>query len=88
MSKHYALTSVEERFAEQLVANGRYANVDEVVREGLRLLREHEEAPALDLNTLRRFWREGFESGESRPAEEVFDQLEAKYDAMARERGA
>jgi antitoxin ParD1/3/4 len=87
MTKHYALSSADEAFAEKLVERGLYASVDDVVREGLRLLREQEEEPALDIETLRRLWREGVESGDPKPAEEVFDRLEAKYETMARDRG-
>jgi antitoxin ParD1/3/4 len=87
MSRHYALSPAEESFAEELVGSGRFGSVDEVVREALRLLKEHEPFPALDIETLRRLWREGVESGASVPAEEVFDRLEAKYEAMARDRG-
>ena len=86
MSKHYALTPDDQAFAEDLVGSGLYASVDEVVSEALRLLKEREPHPPLDLETLRRLWREGVESGPSVPAEEVFDRLEAKYAAMARDR--
>jgi antitoxin ParD1/3/4 len=87
MSRHYALSPAEEAFAEELVGSGRYRSVDEVVREALRILKEHEPFPALDLDALRRLWRKGAESGVSVSAEDVFDRLEAKYEAMARDRG-
>ena len=88
MSRPYVLSPAEEAFAERLVASGRYASVDDVVQEGLRLLREHEHAPALDLDTLRRLWREGVESGDSKPADGIFDRLEAKYEALAQGRSS
>ncbi len=88
MSKHYALTPAEQAFAEDLVGSGRYRSIDEVVSAALGLLKEHEPAPTLDLETLRRLWREGVESGGYKPAEEVFARLLAKYRAMAEERRA
>ena len=71
MSRHYALTPAEQAFAEDLVGSGRYASVDDVVSEALRLLKEHEPPRALDLETLRRLWQEGIDSGGYKPAEEV-----------------
>jgi antitoxin ParD1/3/4 len=88
MSRHYALTPAEQAFAEDLVGSGRYASVDDVVSEALRLLKEHEPPRALDLETLRRLWQEGIDSGGYKPAEEVFARLLAKYRGMAEERGA
>ena len=86
MSRPYVLSPAEEAFAERLVASGRYASIDDVIQEGLRLLQERESAPALDLETLRRLWREGVESGDPIPADDVFDRLEAKYEALAQDR--
>lgn len=88
MSKHYALTPAEQAFAENLVGSGRFASIDEVVSEALRLLKEQEPPPTLDFETLRRLWHEGIDSGGSKPAEEVFARLLAKYRGMAEERGA
>ena len=88
MSRHYALTPAEQAFAEDLVGSGRYASIDDVVSEALRMLKEHEPSPALDVETLRRLWREGVESGGYKPAEEVFARLLAKYRGMAEERDA
>jgi antitoxin ParD1/3/4 len=87
MTKPYVLTPDEATFAEELVSSGRFASVEDVVQEALRLLKDQEEAPMPDLETLRRLWREGVESGDPIPADEVFDELEAKYEAMARARG-
>ena len=86
MSRPYVLSPADEAFAERLVASGRYASIDDVIQEGLRLLQEHENAPALDIETLRRLWREGVESGNPIPADDVFDRLEEKYEALARGR--
>ncbi len=43
MATDIHLTSELERFARECVAEGRYDNVSEVVRAGLRLLQEAEE---------------------------------------------
>ena len=42
--RHVALTEPLSKFVERQVAQGRYASASEVVRAGLRLLIEHEEA--------------------------------------------
>jgi antitoxin ParD1/3/4 len=43
MTTNVSLPPELERFARECVAEGRYANVSEVVRSGLRLLQEQEE---------------------------------------------
>lgn len=43
MATNVHLTPQLEEFARSLVATGRYNNVSEVMREGLRLLQEREE---------------------------------------------
>jgi antitoxin ParD1/3/4 len=83
MTKPYVLTPDEATFAEELVSSGRFASVDDVVQEALRLLKDQEDALMVDIDGLRRAWREGVESGDYQPADEVFDRLEAKYRAMA-----
>lgn len=50
-----SLTSELEQFVQAKVESGLYNNASEVVREGLRLLKEHDE--------LRRTWREQIERG-------------------------
>jgi antitoxin ParD1/3/4 len=44
MTTNVSLPPALEKFARDCVADGRYANVSEVVRTGLRLLQEQEEA--------------------------------------------
>lgn len=44
MATNVHLTPELERFARECVTEGRYNNVSEVVRSGLRLLQEREEA--------------------------------------------
>ena len=43
MGTNVHLTPELERFAREVVAEGRYNNVSEVVRQGLRMLQEAEE---------------------------------------------
>jgi antitoxin ParD1/3/4 len=83
MPASYALGSRFERFVAKLVKNGRYNSKSEVVREGLRLLLDREEERNAKIAALREAFRQGEESGSPIPAEQVFDQLEAKYARMA-----
>lgn len=70
-----------EAVVNDLVANGRYNSKSEVLREGVRLVQEREAA-------LQKLWAEldkGIESAKVDgvvDADEVFDRLEAKYQAM------
>ena len=75
------------------VESGQYASTSEVVREAVREWEGPRRRPfpknypvAQDIDDLRRMVQKGVESadrGKVRPAEEVFDRLEAKYRAMA-----
>jgi antitoxin ParD1/3/4 len=74
-----------EKFVSSLVASGRYNSKSEVLREGLRLLQEREQR----LKALNRSLDRGLaaaKAGKVKPAEEVFDRLEAKYRQMAKSR--
>ena len=71
-----------EATVNDLVANGRYNSKSEVLREGVRLVQEREAAliefyAAIDKGVA------DVEAGRTKPAEEVFDRLIAKYQAMA-----
>lgn len=68
-----------------LVASGRYGNVSEAVREGLRLLEDKEAERKLRLEALRQAIQEGRDSGAPIPASDVFDELEDRYRARAAE---
>ena len=70
-----------EAVVNDLVANGRYNSKSEVLREGVRLLQERE----LELAKLYAELDRGIasaEAGRVTDADEVFDRLEAKYQAM------
>ncbi|MFO7609303.1 MAG: type II toxin-antitoxin system ParD family antitoxin [Candidatus Krumholzibacteriia bacterium] len=70
-----------EEFVRAKVASGDYASVSEVVRDGLRLLREKELLLEARLQSLRGEIQKGIdqaERGESRDGETVMAELRAK----------
>lgn len=70
-----------ESFVSQLVENGRYNSKSEVLREGVRLIQDREaRLAALDASIERGL--ADIRAGRTKPAEEVFDRLEAKFRAM------
>ena len=84
MPSSYTLGVHFEAFIKVLVKSGRYGNASEVVRDGLRLLEEREELREAKVAELRRLAEEGRSSGLSdEDGEELLDQLEAEYRAMA-----
>jgi antitoxin ParD1/3/4 len=87
MPRSYALGERFERFIEEKVKSGRFGNASEVVRAGLRLLEDQEQRRELALERLRQSIDEGRRSGPPRPADEVFDRLDAKYREMASSEG-
>lgn len=74
-----------EKFVSSLVSSGRFNSKNEVLREGLRLLEEREKRLAA-LDTAIARGRADADAGRTKPAEEVFDRLEAKYRGMAKQR--
>ena len=83
MPTSVALSHHFESFVRQQVDSGRFNNVSEVVRAGLRLLENQEAQQTAKLHALREAIAVGLASGPGTPADEVFDRLEAKYLAMA-----
>lgn len=79
MPTSVALSPHFEAFVRQQVESGRFNNVSEVVRAGLRLLEEREAEQAAKLQALREAIAVGLASGPGIPEDEVFDRLEAKY---------
>jgi antitoxin ParD1/3/4 len=84
MPSSYAIGEHFEAFIREQLENGRYSSASEVVRDALRLLEEREQLRKIQLEELREKIREGMNSGPTVPAEEVFDRLTAKYQAMLR----
>ena len=78
MPTSVALSSHFETFIRAQIDSGRYNNVSEVIRAGLRLL-EDQQQQAVRLEELRSAIQAGLNSGTPRLAETVFDRLEARY---------
>lgn len=77
------LGSQLEGFVTKLVETGRYNSKSEVLREGIRLIQEREARLALLDQALAKGTADA-EAGWTKPAEEVFARLEAKYQTMGR----
>jgi antitoxin ParD1/3/4 len=86
MPTSVALSSHFETFVREQVASGRYNNVSEVVRAGLRLLEDEEKLRDLTLAQLRGAIVAGLESGTERDVKPVFERLEAKYSALLQDK--
>ena len=82
MPTSVALSPHFEAFVRQQVDSGRFNNVSEVVRAGLRLLENQEAEQAAKLQALREAIAVGLASGPDLSEDEVFDNLEARLQAM------
>ena len=82
MPPSYAIGDHFEQFIKTQLESGRYSSASEVVRDALRLMEEREQLRQIQLEQLRQQIQTGIDSGPSIPAEEVFDRLSAKYQAM------
>ncbi|WP_454887912.1 type II toxin-antitoxin system ParD family antitoxin [Sphingomonas oryzagri] len=77
------LGSQLEAYVSKLVESGRYNSKSEVLREGVRVIQEREtRLAALDASIARGL--ADADAGRTKPVDEVFDKLEAKYAAMNR----
>jgi len=84
MPTSVALGSHFESFIREQVQSGRFNNVSEVVRAGLRLLEQQEQRNQLELEALRAEIAAGWASGAPKSADDVFARLEAKYSNAAK----
>ena len=75
-----------EAFVASLVANGRYNSKSEVLREGIRLVQDRE-ARLAQFDAAIQHGLDDLAAGRTTPADEVFDRLERKYQAMIDNRG-
>ena len=75
-----------EAFVVSLVANGRYNSKSEVLREGVRLIQDRE-ARLAEFEAAIQRGLDDLGAGRTTPADEVFDRLERKYQAMIDKRG-
>jgi antitoxin ParD1/3/4 len=62
-----SLTPELEQYIQEKVASGLYYSASEVVREGLRLLKEREQLQQVRLQELRNDIQKGLDSGEATP---------------------
>jgi antitoxin ParD1/3/4 len=62
-----SLTSELEKYVSAKVASGLYHSASEVIREGLRLLKDQDALREIRLNELRQQIQAGLDSGESQP---------------------
>ncbi|WP_306172985.1 type II toxin-antitoxin system ParD family antitoxin [Pectobacterium versatile] len=81
MATSIALSPYFEQFIREQIESGRYNNVSEVIRAGLRALEEREQQIKLD--ALRTAVELGVNSGKGKDAEVVFGRLSQKYRRMA-----
>lgn len=79
------LGSQLEAYVAELVKSGRYHSKSEVLREGVRLVQEREaRLAALDASLARGM--ADADAGRAKPAADVFDRLEAKYQAQTKDK--
>jgi antitoxin ParD1/3/4 len=79
MPTSVALSPHFESFIRDQVESGRYNNVSEVVRAGLRLLEDTERQKDMQLRALKAELEAGKVSGPVQNAAPVFDRLKSKY---------
>lgn len=72
-----------EKVVNDLVENGRYNSKSEVLREGVRLVQERE-AQFQELAAKLKAGQDDIDAGRIHPAEEVFAELRALIDQIAR----
>lgn len=70
-----SLTEAHSAFIEDLVASGRYANVSEVTRAGLRLLQRQEAYSEAELAAMSAAVDEALASGPAEPMEPLHERL-------------
>ena len=86
MPSSYTLGQHFEAFIQAQLATGRYTDASEVIRDGLRLMEERESRlAALDAAIGRGI--ADIKAGRTHDADAVFQELEAHYTELARERG-
>jgi len=81
------LTPELEHLVQSRVKSGRYNSASEVVREALRLLEQRDEVFTLRKDEIRKQIEEGLQAGkrgEFVDGGEVFDRIDAEFEAMER----
>jgi antitoxin ParD1/3/4 len=85
-----SLTPELEELVQNKVKSGRYLSASEVVREGLRLLDDHDRLREMKLEEVRKMIQVGFDQidrGEGIPLEEVFDRLARNHEDIRKRIG-
>jgi len=80
-----SLTAELERFVQRKVESGLYNNASEVVREGLRLLKEHDEIRLKWREQIERGWAQA-QAGQLVDGEEIFRKANQRLKQRARKR--
>ncbi len=88
MPTSVALSPHFERFIQEQIKSGRYNNASEVVRAGLRLLEDQQDHATVRREELRAAIAAGLASGPGKPADAVFNRLDAKYRKLTGKRAA
>ena len=83
MPTSVALGAHFEAFIKDQVANGRYNNASEVVRDGLRMLEDRQQDRQAKLEALRADLEEGL-TGPFIPAEEAFAEVRRRIQEVAK----
>ena len=82
-----SLTPELEQFVDAKVESGMYNNASEVVREGLRLLKEHDEVRLRWREQIERGWQDA-QAGRLVDGDDAFRRIDARIKkAAARKRG-
>lgn len=82
-----SLTPELEQFVDAKVESGLYNNASEVVREGLRLLKEHDEVRLRWREQIERGWQDA-QAGRLVDGDDAFRRIDARIKkAAARKRG-
>lgn len=80
-TRNINLTDALDRFVAEQVESGQFQNASEVVRAGLRLLRDEEEQRARKLELLRQAVQEGWDSFDRGEGVVIHD-IDAFFDQM------
>lgn len=75
-----AITREMAHMVKGVVQSGDYASASEVVRDALRLWKEHQKAREREVMELRRLWQEAEDSGAAEDGTAVFERLRNRYD--------
>lgn len=82
-----SLTPELEQYIQEKVSTGMYYSASEVVREGLRLLKEREQLQQIRLQELRQDIQAGIDSGEATPLDMQAIKAKARQHRQQRQSG-